>query len=355
MSNPTTDAPIALTELAFPDLQALVISWGEPAYRARQIRKWLYQALADNPAQMTDLPDKLRQRLGSAALTTLRLLARQESPDRETEKALLELRDGQTIESVLMHYEARQTVCVSTQVGCPVGCPFCATGLSGYVRNLTSGEIVDQVLYFARALKARALRVSNVVFMGMGEPFLNYEAVWKAILILNDADGFGLGARHFTISTVGVVPGIKRMAEEKLQVGLAVSLHAADDTLRNKLVPLNRKYPLDELIPACRDYATRTSRRVTFEYALIDHVNDDPAQARQLASLLKGMLCHVNLIPLNPGGGSAYAPSPRARTVAFQEELRHRGIANSLRLGRGIEIGAGCGELRSRQAREYGV
>jgi 23S rRNA (adenine2503-C2)-methyltransferase len=355
MPNPTTDAPVALTELAFPDLQALLTSWGEPAYRARQIRQWLYQALVEQPAQMSDLPEKLRQRLAeSAALTTLRLLARQESPDGETEKALLELRDGQSIESVLMRYEARQTVCVSTQAGCPIGCPFCATGLSGYVRNLTSGEIVDQVLHFARVLKPQDLRVSNVVFMGMGEPFLNYEAVWKAILILNDADGFGLGARHFTISTAGIVPCIRRLADEELQVGLAVSLHAADNELRDELVPLNRKYPLEALIPACRDYAARTHRRVSFEYALIDRVNDDPAQARQLASLLKGMLCHVNLIPLNPGGGSAYAPSPRARTVAFQKELKHRGTPNTLRLGRGLEIKAGCGELRSRQAQEYG-
>jgi 23S rRNA (adenine2503-C2)-methyltransferase len=354
MANPVGDGPTALTDLTFSELQALLASWGEPGYRARQIRKWLYQALVEQPAQMTDLPEKLRQRLAEATIfTALRPVAQQESPDRQTEKVLFELRDSQTIESVLMRYEARQTVCSSTQVGCPVGCPFCATGLSGLVRNLSSGEIVDQVLHFARTLKTQNLRVSNVVFMGMGEPFLNYEAVWKAIETLNNADGFGLGARHLTVSTIGIVPCIKRMAEEKLQVGLAVSLHAADDALRNKLVPINRKYPLDLLIPACRDYATRTSRRVTFEYALIDHVNDDPAQARQLASLLKGMLCHVNLIPLNPSSGCAYAPSPRARTVAFQQELKHRGIANSLRLGRGIEIKAGCGELRSRQAQEY--
>lgn len=340
---------VALTDLLYPELQAWVVAQGEPAFRAGQLRHWLYRSLVADPAEMHNLPLALRQRLvESATLSALEPLETLRSPDGETEKALFRLADGQTIESVLMRYEARQTVCVSTQVGCPIGCPFCATGQGGFVRNLTSGEIVDQVLYFARQLAREKLTVSNVVFMGMGEPLLNYEAVWKAITILHDPEGFALGARRFTISTVGIVPGIERLSQERLQVGLAVSLHAANDALREQLVPVNRRYPLPMLMDACRQYVARTNRRVTFEYALIERVNDEPSQARELAHLLAGLLCHVNLIPLNPCPGSPYRPSPRERVVAFQQTLRRAGVPTTLRLGRGIEISAGCGQLRSR-------
>mgnify|MGYP005836338191 CR=1 FL=1 len=347
-------ARLALTNLTFEELQAWVVSLGEPAYRAQQIRQWLYQELAQSFVEMTTLPLSLRQRLAEAAtISAVQPQASLTSSDGLTEKVLLALPDGSTIESVLMLYEGRQTVCVSTQVGCPIRCIFCATGRSGYVRNLTAGEIVDQVLYFARQLKGRGLQVTNVVVMGMGEPFLNYAATWQALTTLHDPKGFALGARHMTISTAGIVPGIERMAKEPLQVGLAVSLHAPNDALRNQLVPINRKYPLGTLIPACQRYTEEMGRRITFEYALIDGVNDSPPLARELATLLKGMLCHVNLIPCNPGSGGECRPSSRQRVLAFQKQLKQAGIPNTLRVGRGIEIQAGCGELRSRAASEY--
>jgi 23S rRNA (adenine2503-C2)-methyltransferase len=247
----------------------------------------------------------------------------------------------------------RYTVCVSTQVGCPIGCPFCATGQQGFERNLTSGEIIDQVLYFARWLQDRSNgregeRIDNIVFMGMGEPLANYNALRQAIEMLNSPDGFGLSARSMTISTSGLVPGIKRLAGEKLQVGLAISLHAPDDKLRNQLVPINKKYPLAELMPACREYFAKTGRRVSFEYALFDGVNDSLSQAQALADLLQGMNCHVNIISANNTANQTLRPSPRRNVLAFQQELKNRGITCTLRQSRGQDIDAGCGQLRSR-------
>jgi len=275
------------------------------------------------------------------------------SADGLTRKVLFALRDNQTIESVLMHYERRHTACISTQVGCPLGCVFCATGQSGFVRNLTPGEIVGQVLYFARQLRDQGRGtnrpITNVVFMGMGEPLANYEATWQAIETLTHDEGFNLGARRITISTVGLVPGIQRLAEEGTQIGLAISLHAPTDELRDKLVPINRRYPLNQLMAACRHYVERTGRRISFEYALIQGVNDSLEQARQLARLLDGLLCHVNLIPLNPVPESPYQPSPRDRVLAFQAELNRLEVPNTLRVERGIDIQAGCGQLRSQR------
>ncbi|HID62200.1 MAG TPA: 23S rRNA (adenine(2503)-C(2))-methyltransferase RlmN, partial [Anaerolineae bacterium] len=264
-----------------------------------------------------------------------------------------------------------------TQVGCPVGCPFCATGQSGFGRNLTAGEIVEQVLHFARTVKftpqppsapsSPRIRgegvgerepdslITNVVLMGMGEPLLNYEATWQAIETLHDARGFGLGARRITLSTVGVVPGIQRLSREKLQVGLAVSLHAPTDRLRNKLVPLNRRYPLRRLMAACRDYGQTTGRRITFEYALMEGINDSLEQARRLGRLLQDSLlkvgcpCHVNLIPLNPTVESPYQPSSRKMALAFQRELERQKIPTTMRVGRGVDIQAGCGQLRGKR------
>ena len=252
-----------------------------------------------------------------------------------------------------MEYDRRQTVCVSSQVGCALGCAFCATGQGGFVRDLRPAEIVDQVLYFERASGARrdaATRraASNVVLMGMGEPLLNYDAVWQAIETWNDHQGLNLGARRITISTAGVVPGIQRLARESLQVGLAISLHAADDKLRDQLVPLNRRYPLSDLLAACREYIAQTGRRITI-VALIDRLNDDVAQAQQLARLLRGLECHVNLIPLNPSPGTASRPSPRHRVQAFQRALADQQIAVTVRLRRGVDIQAGCGQLRQQK------
>jgi 23S rRNA (adenine2503-C2)-methyltransferase len=248
-----------------------------------------------------------------------------------------------------MRYEARRTACISSQVGCAVGCPFCATGQGGFARDLSTGEIVDQVLYFARQLKEQDLSITNVVLMGMGEPLANYDAMWGAIEILHDRRGFGLGSRRFTVSTAGVVPGISRLAQEHLSVGLAISLHAANDALRDRLVPLNRRYPLSELLTACGQYVQHTGRRVSFEYALIDGINDGTTQAQELGRLLQGLLCHVNLIPLNPTESCEYQPSSRSQVLAFRRVLNRMGIPNTVRLERGMDIKAGCGQLRARQ------
>jgi len=338
-----------LTDLSYEQLVTWVTDLGERSFRARQLFEWIYRSLAVDFAAMTNLPNSFRQQLSHSALVqSLLPLDTVTSADGLTTKTLLRLRDGETIESVLMRYEGRQTVCISSQVGCAIGCPFCATGQSGFKRNLSTGEIVEQVLYYARQLREQGQTITNVVLMGMGEPLVNYAATWRAIQILHDPRGFGLGARRFTISTAGLVPGIRRLAQEELTVGLAVSLHAANNTLRDQLVPINKRYPIAELIAACRDYIQRTGRRISFEYALIENVNDRPEQARELGHLLHGLLCHVNLIPLNPTAECAYRPSSRKRMLAFRRELNRMGIANTVRLARGIDIQAGCGQLRSR-------
>ena len=340
---------ILLADLSHEQLVSWVTGQGEPAFRATQLFEWIYRSLVSGFGAMANLPLSFRQKLADlATIQSLLPLEAVTSADGLTTKVLLQLPDGETMESVLMSYEGRQTVCVSSQVGCALGCPFCATGQSGFKRNLSAGEIVEQVLHFARQLQARDAAISNVVFMGMGEPLANYEATWQAIRILNDRRGFRLGARRFTISTVGLVPGIRRLAQEKLAVGLAVSLHAADNALRDRLVPVNRRYPLAELIAACQEYVQHTGRRVSFEYALIEGINDAPRQARELGHLLRGLLCHLNLIPVNPTPGCTYRPSSRERVMAFRRELNRMGIANTVRLERGIDIQAGCGQLRSR-------
>ncbi len=338
-----------LTDLSYEQMVMWFVELGEPAYRAGQVFQWIYRSLADDLNVMTNLPASLRHTLATKAiLRSLEPVEDATSADGLTTKVLFRLRDGETIESVWMQYEGRQTVCVSSQVGCGIGCPFCATGQGGFRRNLSTGEMVEQALYFARRAQDQGEGLTNIVFMGMGEPLANYEAVWGTIRLLNDSRGANLGARRFTVSTAGLVPGIDRMAKEDLPVGLAVSLHAADDALRDRLVPVNKRYPLQKLISSCQDHAKRTGRRVSFEYALIEGVNDAPSQAVTLGRLLRGMLCHVNLIPLNPIEGGTYRPSSRDRVVAFRVELNRLGIANTIRLGRGMDIQAGCGQLRSR-------
>ncbi len=359
---------IALYDLSYQELSELLDLWGEPRFRAEQVWGWLYRSLVDDVDKMRNLPRRLRERLtAETVLDLLAPLAEQESPSGQTRKVLFRLSDGNTLESVLMLYEERRTACISSQVGCSMACAFCATGQGGLARNLTSGEIVAQVLYFARGLRAVEIEraaaardyallqeqhVTNVVFMGMGEPLANYAATWKAIETLCDERGYNLGARRITLSTVGLVPGIRRLAGEGLPVNLAVSLHAADDELRNRLVPVNRRYPLQELLAAIRDYAAKTGRRVTVEYALIDGVNDSVEQARRLGALLQGLLCHVNLIPLNPTPGVALQPSSRQQVDVFRHELERAGIAATVRMRRGIDIEAGCGQLRRREAGE---
>lgn len=339
-----------LYDLSFPALQEMLAAWGEPSYRARQLWEWLYVHLATDFDRMTNLPRALRERLAAetvigapAAVDTL------VSADGETRKDLLRLADGETIEVVLMRYERRRTACISTQVGCAMGCAFCATGQMGFRRNLTSGEIVAQALHFARHLRRDGERLTNVVLMGMGEPLANYDASLAAIRRLIHPQGFRLGRRHVTVSTVGLVPGIRRLAEENLPITLAVSLHAATDALRDRLVPVNRRHGLDELFAACQDYVERTGRRVSFEWALIAEVNDTAEQAQALCARLVGLKAHVNLIPLNPTPGYAGRPSPDERIAAFTAELRRCRVPFTLRLRRGGEIRAGCGQLRSRR------
>ena len=345
----TTNKPILLN-LSHAELKEFVIGWGEPGYRAAQIETWLYQRYVADVAQTTNLPQAFRQRLAEESLPTpLTPLTRLDSADGDTQKTLFALPDGQEIEAVLMRYDKRQTLCISTQAGCAMGCPFCATGQMGFRRNLSAGEIVAQVLYFARQLAQENKQVSNVVFMGMGEPLANYAETWRAIRRLNEPNGFNLGARRMTLSTVGLAPAIRRMSKEPEQVGLAVSLHAATDELRNKLVPLNRRYSLPMLMQAIRDYIALTHRRVTFEYALMDNLNDGDAQADQLAELVQGLLCHVNLIPLNPTPDSPWRGSPDERVYAFRDRLQAAGISTTIRLRRGIDIAAGCGQLRNQK------
>jgi len=349
--------PTAITELSLPELERLVCSCGEAKYRARQLARGIYRGQALGFEELADLPLGLREKLSQNFwFESLVLLTKAVSSDGLTEKLLFRLKDGRTIETVAMHYPAsatgrrRCTLCLSTQVGCAIGCPFCATGQQRFERNLSSGEIVDQVLYLARRLASQedAARVTNIVFMGMGEPLANYEAVWQAIERLNAPWGFGLGSRHFTISTIGLVPQIRRLSREKLQVGLAISLHAADNALRDKLVPINKTYSLEMLLPVCQEYVDLTGRRISFEYALFRGINDSLEQASELGGLLRGLHCHVNLIPANVNANSEFKPSPRKQAVAFGAELERCHVKATIRAERGADIEAGCGQLRSK-------
>jgi len=345
------DGRESLLDWNWEALQDLLAAWGEPSFRVQQVWGWIYRSLAHDFEGMGNLPLALRARLAERFyLKTLSPVAETASSDGETVKLLFQLSDGQTIETVLMRYERRRTVCVSTQVGCAMGCLFCATGQSGFTRHLTAGEIVAQVLYATRAFRDKGSALTHVVVMGMGEPLVNYDATLRAIRRLMDERGLNLGARRFTVSTVGIVPGIRRLSGEGLQVGLAVSLHAPNDALRDELVPVNRRYPLDQLVPACHEYVARTGRRITFEYALMDEVNDRLEHAFQLADLVRGLRCYVNLIPLNPTPGSPRQASSPARVRAFHEALERLRVPTTVRLGRGVDIRAGCGQLQSHGA-----
>ncbi len=360
------------------ELCALVQELGEPAYRGKQLAEWIYMRGAKTFDEMNNLPARLRTKLSkNYEIDRSRTVAIQHSQD-GTIKLLLEfrpktkdqkqkipsfdklrmngetkippnlpLRKGEdsstedTVETVGIPYTGRFSCCLSTQVGCPVGCVFCATGMGGFSRNLTAGEIVDQVLAVQEATGDR--RVDHVVFMGMGEPLLNYAATIKAIRLLNGE--MGIAMRHLTVSTVGFVPGIRLLAKEKLQVTLAVSLHAGTDKLRRRLVP-GMKFSLREIISACKEYLLETGRRVTFEYCLLDGVNDSLTEAQALAGLLQGMNCHVNLIPYNPVSGLDFGTRSRKRVKAFREVLESSGIQVTQRVQRGADISAACGQLR---------
>jgi 23S rRNA (adenine2503-C2)-methyltransferase len=363
----TTDM-LNLYDMTLPDLEALLGGWGHPAYRARQLYRQLYIQLAVDALAMTDLPLALRERLAAETrIGTLQLVRLQTADQGLTRKALFQLPSGEVVESVLMVYPDRATACVSTQAGCAMGCVFCATGRLGLLKNLTPGQIVEQALWAARELKdlraegqglsqdvlspsnaalsALPSSLTNVVFMGMGEPFANYDRWWQSVERLHDPRGFNLGARSLTVSTVGLVPGIRRLAGEALPINLAISLHSPDDALRSEMMPINQRYPIAALLDATRDYIAQTHRRVSFEYVLLQGKNDWPAQAIALAELLQGMLCHVNLIPWNPVPGTPLGRSDRARVLRFQQELTSRGIACTVRVERGMAIAAACGQL----------
>lgn len=328
------------------DLNELLVNWGEPGYRSDQIWRGIYQGMKANPDDISNIPKSLRARLNDYfSFSNLYPETSLTSDDGQTEKILFRLPDNEAIETVLMRYEKRRTLCISTQSGCALGCSFCATGQMGFQRNLTSGEIVEQVMFFSRHLKNSDEGLTNVVVMGMGEPFHNYSATLGAVDRLNHPLGMRIGARRFTISTVGLIPEILRFANQRRQINLAVSLHAAENELRNSILPINKKYPLDELIDACREYVNITHRRITFEWALIYGVNDTLEQAALLGELIQGLLCHVNIIPLNPTDGYSGKATTMERAREFQAKLDHVGIPCTIRVRRGIDIQAGCGQL----------
>jgi 23S rRNA (adenine2503-C2)-methyltransferase len=342
----TAIAP-SLLDLALDQVATLCAEHGAAAFRARQIWRWVYRGLATSFDDMTDLPLSLRRDLAQALPVSPLAVTEQRLSDDEATKLLLRTSDHRLVEAVLMRYPARTTVCLSSQLGCAVGCVFCQTGLTGFDRNLTLGEMLGQWLSLARVARTEGRSITNIVMMGMGEPLLTYPTLVAFLDRVTDRAAVGLGARHITVSTAGVAPRIRDLARLPHQVNLAVSLHAADDELRSRLVPLNRRYPLAELMDACREYLAVTNRRISFEYTLIKHVNDRPEHARHLADLVRGLLCHVNLIPLNPVDAALREPDP-ADIDAFAAVLRARRVPVTVRYSRGRRVAAACGQLRAR-------
>jgi len=362
-------------DLDLTELTGQVRAWGQPAFRAKQLYRQIWVNQVEDMDGMTDLPAAFREQLKQeAALSTLRCLTVKRGDGGLTRKAVFALPGNETVESVLMVYPGRATVCVSSQAGCPMGCVFCATAKLGFRRDLSAGDIAAQVLWAQRELAkvpgdldagARRhkvngpedvpARLTNVVFMGMGEPFNNYDNWRRSVDLLHDPAGFNFGARNFTVSTVGLIPGIRKLSEDPLQINLAISLHAADDAIRSALMPVNRRYPVGDLLDAVREYTEKTRRRVSFEYVLIDGKNDDMEEARKLADVLlaKGKFpMHVNLIPLNPIGEPDMTRSSRERVTRFQEYLQSRGIPATIRIQRGQDIQAACGQLAGELAEE---
>lgn len=335
-----------LYDLNLDELTEFAVGLGEREFRARQIWQWMYDKRVDSFEAMTSLPKPLIARLNEeAALGGLQAVVEQNSGD-GTQKRLYQFSDGQFVESVLMSYGAgRKTVCVSSQAGCAMACVFCASGQMGFARHLTAGEIFAQAMIFARELAARGERLSNIALMGMGEPFHNYDASLEAVRRF--IHRLGIGARHITISTVGLAPQIRRFADEGLQVQLAVSLHKAGNEERSALMPVNRRWPIGELMAACRYYTSKTNRRITFEWAAIAGENDTADEAHRLGRLLAGLLCHVNIIPLNPTGGYGGRPADLAKIDKFMNILNHYAVSSTVRVRRGLDIEAGCGQLRA--------
>ncbi|MEV8512961.1 23S rRNA (adenine(2503)-C(2))-methyltransferase RlmN [Dactylosporangium sp. NPDC051484] len=345
--------PRHLADLDLAARRAAVAELGEPAFRAGQVSAHYFGRLVRDPEAMTDLPARARAAITEALMPRLLEPVRELATDNgATRKTLWRLHDGSLVESVLMGYPDRVTVCVSSQAGCGMACPFCATGQAGLTRNLSTAEIVDQVVWFAGLAARGALpgcpdRLSRVVFMGMGEPLANYNRVVAAVRRLTDPapEGLGLSQRHITVSTVGLVPAMRRLTQEGLSVTLALSLHAPDDDLRDTLVPVNQRWKVAEVLDAAFEYAARTGRRVSIEYAMIRDVNDHPWRADLLGRLLSGRLAHVNLIPLNPTPGSKWDASPKPVEREFVRRLRAAGVPTTVRDTRGREIDGACGQL----------
>jgi 23S rRNA (adenine2503-C2)-methyltransferase len=334
----------------FRDADEFAQDYGLKPYRLRQLYRAATKELLGDVDEVTTLPKELRAALKERgiAFSAVEPLTLQRSNDAQTTKALFRLRDGKEVEAVLMeHYGQRSTVCISSQAGCAFACAFCATGQGGFNRNLSAGEIFDQAWFFARELAARGKRITNVVFMGMGEPFHNYDSVMQGVALLNDPQGFGLGHRHITISTVGLVDKIDRFADEQLQVNLAISLHASSDELRSQLMPVNRRFPLSELMAACERYVLRTNRKVFFEYVMLDGVNDGDACARELARLMRGHLYHVNLIPYNATPDAEFQATANDRIWEFAAILDGAGVPVTVRQNMGRDIAAACGQLQA--------
>lgn len=341
-----TESRISLKSLTLAELEALLADLKEPRFRARQVADWVFRKGVKTIEEMVNLPKSLKVKLSEVAyLPSLTIKTKQVSAQDGTTKYLFLLEDGQAIETVLMKYSYGHTVCVSTQVGCRMGCSFCASTMGGLVRNLTAGEIFDQVMAIQQDTGER---VSRVVIMGSGEPLDNMEATLKFINILMAEYSLNIGGRHITMSSCGLVPEIEALAKEKLPITLAISLHAPNDQLRNQLMPINKKYPLAQLIKACRDYANTTKRRITFEYSLIGGLNDSPKNASELAALIKGVLCHVNLIPINPVTGREFKTPTKEAIGDFQEVLTKVGVEATVRRELGTDIDAACGQLRRR-------
>ncbi len=337
------------------EMEKMVMDMGQPRYRADQILYPLYYKFPKNISEIRQLPTAMRDKLVEEgyAIGSATEIHRVVSEDGDTTKLLLNLADGTPVETVLIQYQStkinghpRSTICVSTQVGCAMGCTFCATGQMGFERNLKAEEIVAQVIHFAELLEKRGQHVTNLVFMGMGEPLANYDETIRAVTLLTHARGFGIGQRNITISTIGIISGIERLADEDLQIGLAISLHSPNDKLRQKLVPTAGPHSVEDLIAAGKSYFKKTGRRVTFEYALIENVNDSPEIAKELASLLEGNGSHVNLIPINPTAGNFQRPS-RKSVLEFERILLNAGVNCTVRVEKGSEISAACGQLRT--------
>jgi len=333
---------VRLKDLTFDELTEYFLSIGQKKYRAKQVYEWLYKGV-ESFDEMTNLSKELREQLKElCVITSLKILRKQVSKD-GTIKYLFELMDGETVESVLMDYKHGHPICISTQVGCNMGCKFCASTIGGKIRNLTAGEIADQVIF---AAKDSGVVISNIVLMGMGEPLDNYENVTKFIKNINHHAGMNIGARHIALSTCGIVPKIIQLADEGLPVTLSVSLHAPTDEKRSEIMPINKKYNISELMEALDYYVSKTNRRVTFEYSLISGVNDTVKTANALLKLIKGKLCHVNLIPVNSVRETGFVKSSPEDIAAFRTVLEQNGVTTTVRRELGSDIDASCGQLR---------